>query len=508
MAVVVKVTNNGDSALRSTINRIDERFKSNPAFTTWVKFKCGGMTIDTSLRTVTTDSGKNTISGNLLSSFQYKKNGAGAANEFTVVIYYAPEYNDPINIIDDAIAGTLGRSEECTLTYGYDYGTNNLISDTFHGLVMDYNVEMQNNMLVYTFTGYSMASASSSAKIESIVSYENTNPFSIIREVFDDNKDNIKALKSYTLVFEDNCTQKCKNIDFEGMQDVEFFNFLDAILSNTRDDYTDIHIDNLNNISDSQIKLGHYYYVIDDVNHKIRFKRDELMPESIGVSYTFYWGSSGNNGCNLVDSFRTEFKGSIQLAVDSSTDSTVKYLDSNNSLVSINSSLGQDITGGDTGSRDVDNQTNEFAVGLQYSYTATLTTIGIPYDVKIGTYIEVVSMIYNSKHHTSGTYMVISTEDQLDANGYRTTWNLLKICGVNREIVYDTSSYKSIFLNYYYADHPLDLNVIAYRISDSVNALNDMLSGFIGNGNTPQDAESTPTDTQIAILETLIKQLP
>ena len=54
--------------------------------------------------------------------------------------------------------------------------------------------------------------------------------------------------------------------------------------------------------------------------------------------------------------------------------------------------------------------------------------MGIPYDVPIGTYITVKCIIAQQVHHTSGTYMVTKTEDNVTTSGFNTTWSLVKIC--------------------------------------------------------------------------------
>lgn len=78
---------------------------------------------------------------------------------------------------------------------------------------------------------------------------------------------------------------------------------------------------------------------------------------------------------------------------------------------------------------------------VQYPYKADLSTVGIPCEIPIMGVINVNAIVgFNAtkaKHHTSGKYQVITTEDVIDASGYRTNWNLAKLEEVTAEQLKD-----------------------------------------------------------------------
>ena len=78
---------------------------------------------------------------------------------------------------------------------------------------------------------------------------------------------------------------------------------------------------------------------------------------------------------------------------------------------------------------------------VQYPYKADLSTVGIPCEIPITGVINVNAIVgFNatrSKHHTSGKYQVISTEDVIDASGFRTNWNLAKLEQVTSQMLKD-----------------------------------------------------------------------
>lgn len=78
---------------------------------------------------------------------------------------------------------------------------------------------------------------------------------------------------------------------------------------------------------------------------------------------------------------------------------------------------------------------------VQYPYKADLSTVGIPCEIPIMGVINVNAIVgFNAaraKHHTSGKYQVITTEDVIDASGFRTNWNLAKLEEVTAQMLKD-----------------------------------------------------------------------
>lgn len=76
----------------------------------------------------------------------------------------------------------------------------------------------------------------------------------------------------------------------------------------------------------------------------------------------------------------------------------------------------------------VQQERSSWADLVQYPYTATMTTLGIPEDIPITGLIQVNPIIYGQKHHSAGVYRIQTTSDTISAGGqFTTTWNLLKV---------------------------------------------------------------------------------
>lgn len=486
----IKQVNDG---LRQQLNQIDDHFTVDPTYTVWVDFKCGGLHFNTNSQTIETS--KATIKANLISSLRFEKSGAGKANSFTLTVYYAPNENQDPNVIDDAIAGSLQTAmTSCTLKFGYSFSGQMISSATYIGSVFDYSVEIQNNMLVYTFTGYSNAATHSGftfdvpaittkTSIKNIISKALQGPFvdsaqekkgskttnsssvaSVVASAAISVATSIvttaqKILCPFEVIYDKDVETRCAKMTFGGASDINFFEFLDELLACARDDYRDdIYELQKGNVT----HFGQYYYIIEDAGNsindkcKIRICRKEAYPNVYDSSYTFYWGAAfnKNSGCNLVQNFRTEYKGAINLAINNAGQSKSYSLDENGNLV-------ETITGTNGSSRasavidnDIARNNNQYINGTQYAYKATLTTLGVPYDIPIGTYITINAVIGNQKHHTSGVYMVINTEDNITTNGFITTWSLIKMCNSDGSTNNNLTDIAAACLAYAYADNP------------------------------------------------------
>ena len=507
-----------NDALRQQLQTIDSHFTVDSTYTTWVDFKCGNLHFNTNQQNISINN--KSISGNLISALRFEKNGSGSANSFTLTAYYAPTEADDPNVIDNAISGTLASAmTSCMIQFGYSFSGQLVSSATYIGSIFDYSVEVQNNMLVYTFTGYSNAAAHSGFTFDLPAITEKTDIKSIIdkallecyRETildkFDKDKvvtavihngvrnysdtirtalNELKEAKEETLAncpievtYDDTVNTRCAKMTFGGASDVNFFEFLDELLGCARDDYSKDMIDLQNN---KVTHFGEYYYIVQDtgksVTDKIKIKicRREVYPTVYNSSYTFYWGAAfnKNSGCNLVQNFRTEYKGAINLAINNAGQTTSYSIDEDGNLVATMTGTNGSSTASTVMPNDIARNNNQYINGLQYSYKATLTTLGVPFDIPIGTYITINCVIGNQKHHTSGVYMVIGTEDNISTNGFITTWSLIKMCDSSGNTDNKLSDIAAACLAYAYADNPNEKK--EYIITHSNKTINNTIA--------------------------------
>ena len=178
---------------------------------------------------------------------------------------------------------------------------------------------------------------------------------------------------------------------------------------------------------------------------------------SASVSVTFNWMAPGRDRIShFVLDFKPNFNGSSIIALWNSSSS--KY--SSDRIKSINAyrvrhgkeKINEDMSdkqyfiGNDgmlveTGSTDIpapggdvestclgsEQNKSDWARAVQYPYEATMTTIGVPCEIPITGLLGIHPIIYDSEHHSGGTYMVTEIEDVINASGFTTNWKLMKV---------------------------------------------------------------------------------
>lgn len=201
------------------------------------------------------------------------------------------------------------------------------------------------------------------------------------------------------------------------------------------------------------------------------------------ASFTFNWGApvmKGDKLQSIVYSFRPKFEGSALISLWDSYRSNGKETSGENNTTTSNDSNkykakdgqegGTDKVKGigsffikDDGSVGIAQETAAPSAGgnteivnanieqarstwvshVQYPYKADLSTVGIPCEIPIMGVINVNAIVgfnaVKAKHHTSGKYQIISTEDVIDASGFRTNWDLAKLEQVTSQMLKDSS---------------------------------------------------------------------
>ena len=147
------------ASVKNCLEHLKTMFNNNPNYTVYIAFSMNGLTVSTA-----TSSSEN----NLIMSLEVDNNGSGYANEFTLQIAWAPSVNSNCNWLEERLLGGNYNGENfssmyCMLTYGYahDAGAR---TRSFMGIVTDYTVDLQDEMLIYTITGYSSIVALNESK--------------------------------------------------------------------------------------------------------------------------------------------------------------------------------------------------------------------------------------------------------------------------------------------------------------------------------------------------------
>ena len=138
------------SSVSDTVDLIKEELRKWSNFSLVIKF-----TIGEGKDAVEFSTGEGAF--DYFMSLRYQKSGTGQANTFTVDIAFVPEPTGTslleVNLTDFIL--NLDTAN-CTLQYGYLFPDGvEILSPTYQGQILDYNIQIQNGMILYTITGYS-----------------------------------------------------------------------------------------------------------------------------------------------------------------------------------------------------------------------------------------------------------------------------------------------------------------------------------------------------------------
>ena len=443
--IILSTDSENLTTFEDTVNRLAPALAESK-YSVWIYFKAGDLEIDTRKKDT-----------NIFMSCNNRKNGSGQANSFSVCVAYVPNINSPdVNYIDVKLYGPNAKAgyqdtsnatgsygnaavlNECVLQYGY--GNLNIASPRYVGQLLDYKVEIQNGMLMYTMTGYSGCVSEKENKHEfpqiGSMSYEEDGsnptpqeterPTVVVKRAFE------QYLPEYTVTIDSSALGKDKAIVIGSLQDKTVFEYAREVLALAEDE----------SVTDSDDIAGKsvYYFTISDVENskKITIKRTNPREDSQNAkaNVIFDWmGGFGNNTNvhtgNLVQNFNTEFKGAIALNAmakkSEGTEDEYSYsINSYGEVVKAKMFIGDPMSG-DYIQSDASKNLSAWATATQYAYKATLTTVGLPCEIPIGEYIRVRPLIYGREHLTGGVYMITGSEDNVDNSGFTTTLSLVKI---------------------------------------------------------------------------------
>lgn len=396
---------NGD--FKTVVAAVDKMFKTNSIYTTWVKFQISSLTIDSSSTT-----------NDYFMHLENEKNGSGSANKFTLEIVFVPKILDGTGVTDaDIIDKQLAASGmECTITYGYSSSDANLQTVSYSGMMLDYSVEIRDGALFYTITGISSV-VKANEKLMTFDSKEQpAKPTDVFKEVVE------SELGPLGYKIDSGSANDDSETDIKGAQNVTVFQYLSMLMGMAKCS-TDTE-------ETPPEEVSTYSYIISDKASDKNIKIIKLNPKQSQVSvFTFNWMNPRESGSNIVIDFKTEFKGIMLL--------NRKYIDENGEDFKNITPLGEVVSTGlktknkpTDGKEDTNSKTQErvtWANAIQHSYKATLTLVGIPCEVPIGTCITVNPLILGKAHHTKGKYMILKSTDQIDSGGFITTLELMKI---------------------------------------------------------------------------------
>lgn len=461
-------------AAAGVIKKVSNKLAKNPAYTTFLEFRMNDLVVNCC---------SNDANKNLLMSFENSKNGSGQANSFNIRIAYSPQLGEGFNIskIDNALTkgtrdGYTMSSRYCTLTYGYGDSVN-LRTITYTGMVIDYTCDIQDSMLVYDISGYSGITMWTESKTALSVNGASTSgkikPTAAVKYLVNQylgEKSSIST-KPYQIIFDDNVEDSDVEVELPASLDKNIGKAITDILNKAVAKVDKDKMDKGEEVSAAD-KHIYSWYISDQVSDEkyagtifvTCYSATELKEQKASASAVFNWMSPGADGevNHIVQSFRPEFKGSVllslaaqqlneayrSLSTTSERDSEGRqlvakgtamtdeslftgsfFMDNEGVIKKCMSSLAP-VVGGDeeTVNMNIEATKSTWAKELQYPYNASMVTAGIPCEIPITGVIRIVPMIYGQPHFSAGNYLVKSTRDIINTNGWFTTeWDLQKI---------------------------------------------------------------------------------
>lgn len=409
------------SSFGDTISKLQSRLANNSSYSAWIKFIAGSLILNTSTDT------------NLFVSLENKKTGTGMANCFTLNIAYVPyatytvdRFGD-VNYIDKCFVSNT--TWECTLQYGYDYGPDGLITPEYKGMITGYTKEIQGSMILYTITGYSGIVKLTEEKID-----HNT--------IVGSNGGKIRATEAaklvleeyttgYTVVIDSNALNKDEEQEsISGTSGKELFSYIDTILKSAIDTVTTQNSSVITGYADQVLQESkassnpvYYTYIIDDVKKEIRIVRIDKSSSTLEQSLIFNWMDKTNS---VVIDFKPKYEGVVLMVIGNSAKKSIS-LDEGAATIS-ESTVKDNVNVGAVASSDAQIEISTWAEAVRtLPMTATMITVGIPYDVQILTKIGIVPIIYGQKDLSSGEYMITGVTDNIDSGGFISTFELMKV---------------------------------------------------------------------------------
>ena len=415
----------------SVLDKMDKMFLSNQ-YQYWVNLTIGEIN---NSYTFSTDS--STPYENLFIDINNKKSGAGYANETTISLSYTP---DP-TVIDSNAPGGINYIENVLLNhsnehiiyqYGYRFNGEVIESPKYTGMLMGYTQGFQDTILTYNLTIISSITscASTRLKFESregspvdLINYG----FTVLKERFKEFTTNFKVEFDRSV----NSSAKWKDISIDKTE-LTLFQYLDTIIS--------LAVDENYNKNEPLKNRTLHYTIIDNNEDNYTFTilvyariLDGSDYESCLLPKPFNFMGVGKT---IVKDFNATVDGTVLIHFNRGYGSTAVVFDKDGKIIETSVVTDSKELVSDFGLKEVEAENiGVFKTIRDTSYKATMSTMGIPCEIMIGTYIKVVVSLYNQRHSTSGIYLVEKISDIISKSGFFTEFSLIRIPYETNKIV-------------------------------------------------------------------------
>lgn len=422
--------------LRSVI----EKLRNRSDFTTFIYFRVNNLELDTR------DPSPNK---QYVVSLTNEKNGSGYANSFSLTVTFTNYDTKTIKEFEDSFIMTdnIGKKDKnlCRLKYGYvrtAEGEEELSTPEYEGRLLDFKMNIRDNFISYTFTGYSGLKAEQDVLVQwypgedllkeykdktTYTSYIEScliggDPLIILNKFLEDLTKlpdtfnyHLKLLDSE--IAESGALSKIAVSPCNSKSPVTYINYLLSMFKYNQRLVRDSWISSLSGITPTvsyTIEMtGKDDYTI---YLYLRRKRDPIATFSL---------NSGNPATNdLMIDFNVNVDGSVVLAIDQSEkvkEKSSQVIQANGKVVEVASTFNVLARSARTSVNQNVFESNIKSNKFDFCQTGDATLIGIPAEIPISTTIELVNYLNNERHRVSGKFFVESTTDSISTGGFFTT---------------------------------------------------------------------------------------
>lgn len=394
------------------------------------------------------------------------------------------------NGLDD-VKTQLSRNE-CILQYGYLTDNPSLTSPVYKGLLLKYTVTANKQIVEYTLEGYTSECATQGITVNWYPNIKGAETVQLINgpvrranlalksdktskgldndsiEEFTKNMENLysggitfqpylaldcflqdynasvssKDVKYYLLDCTDGKRGKLGDAETlepvhmslcRGQTPIEYIEYCLGLFKYKNDNYALKYMQQTKQISDRFV-----YYLVNDPDNSLRvFVCVDVIDANISdnqVAYTFTGYTPSNR---LMIDYNLTYDGTIALAVsnmynDNENDNAI-FID-NNGQIRARTSITNDLFVANEADDILVSKQNTWLDKISCANNCTMTTMGLPFEISVGTVFKCGIMITDVLHHSSGNCFVTGITDIIQNNTFTSQFTMIRLPGKNSAI--------------------------------------------------------------------------
>ena len=358
----------------------------------------------------------------------------GAINTYTLVLKYGIRPGDDPNLLEKVFS-KVKSSRSLKLTYG-DASIPGYLYKEEEAIISDIrtNFDFNSSSITYTLSCVSKSLNALSGKFS--FSRQVAKPSDVIKNLLYDNQYGLlnifTGMRDKSLVEQQGLiASDDKTVTIEAKKSVTLFDYLNYLVNcmcmNSENPNSTIGLNKYTLVIEDDITSqfnGIYFRVCKVTNNSELVSANALDTYQIDVGYP--------SDKNIITGFTIDDNQTYSILYDYSDkiqqSNYVSRIDDEGNIQYIYSPV---LTNSSQLMKTTQADKNWWTQVTQYPITATLTMKGLLRESILMTYVRLNVILYGRKHISSGTYIITKQTDTLNASGYRTQLNLVRIKGDN-----------------------------------------------------------------------------